>query len=105
MAHRIFVYGTLKRGMANYYLMTAGNAVLLGEAKLTRNYPLVVGGRWNVPYLLPAEGQGKVSSIPPTSPVECSLIPRCTSLGMRLLYEVRIVFFFVHVHVLDAQRH
>ena len=59
MAFRVFVYGTLKRGMPNHYLMTSGKALLLGEAKLTCKYPLVVG-KWNCPYLLPAQGQGKV---------------------------------------------
>ena len=59
MAFRVFVYGTLKRGMPNHYLMTSGKALLLGEAKLTCKYPLVVG-KWSIPYLLPAQGQGKV---------------------------------------------
>ena len=61
--HRIFVYGTLKRGQPNYFRLQDlknGLAKFLGEAKLTKNYPLVVASRYNVPVLLNKEGEGKV---------------------------------------------
>ena len=60
---RVFVYGTLKRGQPNYHLLVDpenGVAKFLGEAKLTKRYPLVVGSSFSVPLLLPVENQGKV---------------------------------------------
>ena len=60
---RVFVYGTLKRGQPNYHLLVDpenGVAKFLGEAKLTKRYPLVVGSSFGVPLLLPVENQGKV---------------------------------------------
>lgn len=60
---RVFVYGTLKRGQPNYHLLVDpenGLAKFLGEAKLTKRYPLVVGSSFSVPLLLPVENQGKV---------------------------------------------
>ena len=60
---RVFVYGTLKRGQPNYHLLVDpenGLAKFLGEAKLTKRYPLVVGSSFGVPLLLPVENQGKV---------------------------------------------
>lgn len=61
---RIFVYGTLKRGEPNYHLMCGekGAARLLAEAKLTHPYPLVVGKENGIPYMLPQEGKGEVST-------------------------------------------
>ena len=61
--HRIFVYGTLKRGQPNYSLLTDstnGIAKWLGAAKLVNKYPLVVASQYNVPFLLDKEGEGKV---------------------------------------------
>ena len=63
--HRIFVYGTLKRGQPNYHLLTdlsKGVAKWLGAAKLEKKYPLVVASQFNVPFLLDKEGEGKVRS-------------------------------------------
>ena len=61
---RVFVYGTLKRGLPNYYLLTEpskyGVARFVGEARLEKKYPLVVYCRYNVPCLLSDEGKGKV---------------------------------------------
>ena len=60
---RIFVYGTLKRGQPNHHrLVESSNGVakFLGAAKLVKRYPLVVAGRYNIPFLLDKEGEGKV---------------------------------------------
>lgn len=66
LAHKIFVYGTLKRGQPNYFRMQDpakyGVSKFLGEAKLKRIYPMVVASKCNVPVLLDKEGEGKVSS-------------------------------------------
>ncbi len=61
--HRVFVYGTLKRGQPNHPLLqdaSKGRAWLLGTAVLVRRFPLVVASRWNIPCLLHAEGRGEV---------------------------------------------
>ena len=61
--HRVFVYGTLKRGQPNYHLLTdpsKGASKWLGAAKLEKRYPLVVASQFNVPFLLDQEGEGKV---------------------------------------------
>ena len=60
---RVFVYGTLMRGHPNHYLLSdsTGAAQFVGGATLVNKYPLVIFGRYNVPYLLAAEGQGKVN--------------------------------------------
>ena len=64
--HRVFVYGTLKRGQPNYHLLTdssKGLAKWLGGAKLVKKYPLVVASQYNVPFLLDKEGEGKVTTM------------------------------------------
>jgi len=64
LSHRVFVYGTLKRGEPNYYRLqdeANGRAAFLGEAKLCDRYPLVVATKYNVPMLLDAPGTGNVT--------------------------------------------
>lgn len=58
---RVFVYGTLKKGQPNYYRMfdsANGKAEFLASACTTQNYPLVIAGRYNIPFLLHIPGQG-----------------------------------------------
>ena len=65
LSHRVFVYGTLKRGEPNYYRLldkANGLARFVGKAKLSENYPLVVGTSYNLPMLLAAPGIGKVGT-------------------------------------------
>ena len=62
--YRVFVYGTLKRGFPNHFIIqskSVGKARFMGEAKLSDRYPLVVAGSYNIPFLLPVKGQGDVS--------------------------------------------
>lgn len=54
--HLVFVYGTLKRGFPNAHYMTG--ATFLGPARTVVTYPLVVGGTWFTPYLMPEPGEG-----------------------------------------------
>ncbi len=54
--HRVFVYGTLKRGFPNHRYMTG--ATFIAEARTADAYPLVVGGAWFTPYLIPDKGAG-----------------------------------------------
>ncbi|XP_044043086.1 gamma-glutamylaminecyclotransferase-like [Siniperca chuatsi] len=58
---RVFVYGTLKKGQPNYYRMfesANGKAEFLASACTTQNYPLVIAGKYNIPFLLTIPGQG-----------------------------------------------
>jgi len=54
--HLVFVYGTLKRSFPNHHYMTG--ARLSAEARTVDPYPLVVGGTWFTPYLIPEKGNG-----------------------------------------------
>jgi gamma-glutamylaminecyclotransferase len=59
----VFVYGTLKKGEPNHWLMTdetTGRADFIDIGKTVIKYPLVIGSRYNVPYLLTQEGVGNV---------------------------------------------
>ncbi|XP_011877196.1 PREDICTED: putative gamma-glutamylcyclotransferase CG2811 isoform X2 [Vollenhovia emeryi] len=59
--HRVFVYGTLKRGEPNHGLLkdTAnGYAKFLGVGRTTVPYPLVIATRYNIPFLLKRPGTG-----------------------------------------------
>lgn len=61
---KVFVYGTLKKGYANHYLMQNGTngVVNFVTAGLTKEaFPLVVGTDASIPFLLPLKGQGKVN--------------------------------------------
>lgn len=55
-SHKVFVYGTLKRGFPNHHYMTGAEFVC--EARTVEAYPLVVGGQWFTPYLMPERGTG-----------------------------------------------
>lgn len=59
---RVFVYGTLKKGQPNYFRMfndTNRTAEFLGSALTTEKYPLVIAGKYNIPFLLNIPDQGK----------------------------------------------
>ncbi|XP_060733231.1 gamma-glutamylaminecyclotransferase-like isoform X2 [Tachysurus vachellii] len=61
MTH-VFVYGTLKKGQPNYYRMmdtTKGKARFLGHARTVEKYPLVIAGKYNIPFLLNKPGEGQ----------------------------------------------
>ncbi|EDW92630.2 putative gamma-glutamylcyclotransferase CG2811 [Drosophila yakuba] len=61
MAARVFVYGTLKRGEPNHHWLTKkenGQARFLGRGKTETKFPLVVGTRYNIPFLLARPGEG-----------------------------------------------
>ncbi len=53
--HKLFVYGTLKRGFYNYRLFedkNNGRSLFIGEAILNECWPLVVDKKYGIPYLL-----------------------------------------------------
>ncbi|MRJ02828.1 MAG: gamma-glutamylcyclotransferase [Epsilonproteobacteria bacterium] len=56
MRYKLFVYGTLKRGLANHSLLS--KARYLGKRWTRERYPLVAPKRW-YPYLIDAPGEGE----------------------------------------------
>ncbi|XP_043513681.1 putative gamma-glutamylcyclotransferase CG2811 isoform X1 [Frieseomelitta varia] len=59
--HRVFVYGTLKRGEPNHSLIqdtSNGYAKFLGLGKTTIPYPLIIATHYNIPFLLKKPGFG-----------------------------------------------
>jgi gamma-glutamylaminecyclotransferase len=57
MHHRIFIYGTLKRGFPNHGHLDG--ATFLGEARTVEAYPMIVQGLYYSPVLLPEPGLGQ----------------------------------------------
>ncbi|XP_017148608.1 putative gamma-glutamylcyclotransferase CG2811 isoform X2 [Drosophila miranda] len=61
MSARVFVYGTLKTGEPNHHWLTKkenGQAQFLGRGTTAVKFPLVVGTRYNIPFLLDRPGDG-----------------------------------------------
>jgi len=56
MRYKLFVYGTLKRGLSNHHYLAG--ARYLGEATTFEAYPLVAPKIW-YPYLIDAPGEGE----------------------------------------------
>ncbi|CAL7950664.1 unnamed protein product [Xylocopa violacea] len=59
--HRVFVYGTLKRGEPNHSLIqdaANGYSKFLGIGRTVTPYPLVIATRYNIPFLLKKPGFG-----------------------------------------------
>ena len=57
----VFVYGTLKQGEPNHYLLenqTNGVGTYIGMAKTVKEFPLVIASRYNIPYVLDCPGKG-----------------------------------------------
>lgn len=57
----MFVYGTLKRNQPNHKLLTDhtnGNATFLIDGNTIDRYPLLIGTRYNIPFLLNVNGTG-----------------------------------------------
>lgn len=52
----VAVYGTLKTGKPNHYVMELVSAQLIGEGKTVEKYPLIADGR--LPYLFGQNGAG-----------------------------------------------
>lgn len=58
---RVFVYGTLKRGGKNHHFFEEagnGSAKYLCRAVTPERYPLVIGTRYNIPFMLNQPGKG-----------------------------------------------
>lgn len=61
MSHYVFVYGTLKRNEPNHHWLTEtknGTGTFVGEAKTANKYPLIIGTKYNIPFLLFKPGVG-----------------------------------------------
>ena len=64
---KVFVYGTLKKGQPNHYLMIDnpeknGIARFYAQALSVNKYPLVVASHAHIPCMLDVKGQGHVSN-------------------------------------------
>ena len=60
---KIFVYGTLKKGFPNHYLLKhppSGKATFLEHAVTKEAYRLVISTDAKIPFMLPVPGQGMV---------------------------------------------
>lgn len=58
---KVFVYGTLKRGEPNHHWLTKsenGYSRFLSVGTTEERFPLVVGTRYNIPFLLDKKGIG-----------------------------------------------
>ncbi|KAJ8704459.1 hypothetical protein PYW07_011647 [Mythimna separata] len=61
MTHKIFVYGTLKRGEPNYYWLTDkenGVGKFVSDGRTKTRYPLIIATKYNIPFLLYKPGSG-----------------------------------------------
>ena len=61
--HLVFVYGTLKKGEPNHYLLqqpgeAAGKSIIVGTGYTQNKFPLVIATKYNIPHLLDAVGKG-----------------------------------------------
>lgn len=58
---RVFVYGTLKKGEPNHHWLTNrenGVARFVARGSTVVKFPLVIGTRYNIPFLLAKPGVG-----------------------------------------------
>ncbi|RCN23708.1 AIG2-like family protein [Ancylostoma caninum] len=57
---RVFVYGTLKRGEPNASVMTEteGQHRFVGTGRTKTPFPLIVGSKYNIPFVLNEPGKG-----------------------------------------------
>ena len=55
--HRLFIYGTLKRGFPNFTPFM-DNAHYVEDARTMQAFPLVIGGKWFSPCLIDEPGSG-----------------------------------------------
>ncbi|XP_078258341.1 gamma-glutamylaminecyclotransferase-like [Rhinoraja longicauda] len=58
----VFVYGTLKQGQPNHHYMISGikgRGKLCGRGITKDKYPLVIAGKYNIPFMLNEPGSGQ----------------------------------------------
>ncbi|XP_045782235.1 putative gamma-glutamylcyclotransferase CG2811 isoform X1 [Maniola jurtina] len=61
MTHKVFVYGTLKRNEPNHHWLTNpehGVSKFIAEGTTKTKYPLIIGTKYNIPFLLYSPGDG-----------------------------------------------
>jgi len=58
---KVFVYGTLKNSQPNFHILTNsqnGLSEFIAKGKTSNKYPLVIGTRYNIPFLIDRPGTG-----------------------------------------------
>lgn len=58
----VFVYGTLKNGQPNHFWLQDhknGASTFLANGKTNDRYPLIIGTRYNIPFLLDVPNTGR----------------------------------------------
>jgi len=64
LPNAIFIYGTLKRGQPNHYVLEKfGNHIFFGTGCTELRYPLIIDRDSNLPFLLDSPGKGQVHCI------------------------------------------
>ncbi|CAJ0919300.1 unnamed protein product, partial [Mesorhabditis belari] len=60
LPHKVFVYGTLKTGEPNYFVMseTAGKHAFIDKGLTVTKYPLIIASSFNVPMIVYDPGNG-----------------------------------------------
>ncbi|KAL4228660.1 hypothetical protein ACF0H5_011705 [Mactra antiquata] len=61
MTSLVFVYGTLKQGLPNHYLIEdkqSGICIPRGAAVTMEKYPLIIASEYNIPFMLFKPGRG-----------------------------------------------
>jgi len=60
--YKVFVYGTLKTGEPNYHWFNGENGEFkfLCKATTVEKYPLIIGTKYNIPFMLYSPGNGTV---------------------------------------------
>ncbi|XP_050358695.1 putative gamma-glutamylcyclotransferase CG2811 isoform X2 [Nymphalis io] len=61
MSYKVFVYGTLKRNEPNHHWLTNpdnGVGQFINEGRTKTKYPLIIGTKYNIPFLLHSPGDG-----------------------------------------------
>lgn len=68
--HKVFVYGTLKKGEPNHPWFSKDNRgyyKYLYEAKTKDKFPLIIGTQYNIPFLLYSPGMYSEKSLFPNT--------------------------------------
>ncbi|XP_038049457.1 gamma-glutamylaminecyclotransferase-like isoform X1 [Patiria miniata] len=96
--HRLFVYGTLKRGQPNAEQFGPKNGVAnyIGQARTVQKWPLVIASQCNIPYLLDREGIGnniigEIYEVDDKMLQHCDVFESCPQYYQRTTIQVQLI--------------